>query len=71
MKQENYAEFKETLWKVAQGGKNLLFLSVPKQGDLSILEVDYIDKDRFMQEFINLLYGEGDYPIRLEVTFPM
>ena len=59
LKHENYAGFKDTLWKVAQGGKNLLFLSVPKQGDLSILEVDYIDKVQFMQEFINLIYWRG------------
>jgi len=51
----------ETVGKAA----NLLYLSVPSSGDLSILYSPNLDKPTFCQFFFDLLYGDGSSEERL------
>lgn len=44
---------------------NLLWLNVPKDGDLNILYQDDLDKLAFCQQVFDLLYGAGSTPDRL------
>jgi hypothetical protein len=45
---------------------NLLFMGVPRQGDLNILYQPAIDKETFSRAVFDLLYGSGDTPLRLD-----
>jgi len=63
--QGKFDEFVDRLNKVAQSSKNLLYLATPKQGDLSVLFQDNLDKPAFCQAFVELIYGSGSSPDRL------
>ena len=63
--QQNYAEFIGRLEKVAQAGKNLLFLSIPKDGDINILYKENLDKGAFCKAFLDLIFGAAPAPARL------
>lgn len=54
----------ERIEKVAKS-TNLLFLSTPSTGDLSILYSDRLDRVEFGKRITDLLHGDGDSPERL------
>ena len=62
--EENYDEVTGRIREVAQA-TNLLFMSVPRQGDLSVLHSDGLNKAAFCEAFLDLLWGSGDGPERL------
>ena len=64
--QSKYDEFLSRLSKVGQSGGNLLWLAVPKDGDLSILHQENLDKPAFCQAFVDLIYGSASSAERLE-----
>ncbi len=45
---------------------NLLYLVYPRSGDLNILYDEKLDKEAFCLAFVDLLYGPGDSPERLD-----
>ncbi len=61
----NYDEVVSRLGKVAQA-TNLLHLSTPAAGDLSILHTESLDKPSFCAAVLDLLYGEGPAHVRLD-----
>ena len=65
IRQEKFDEFIDRLGKVAQSGKNLLYLATPKKGDIGILYQDNLDKLVFSKAFVDLIYGSGSTPDRL------
>ena len=60
--------FNEIIHRIEEIGKdnNLLWRSVPQQGDLNILYQDNLDKLSFCRVFFDLLYGKGEHAERLE-----
>lgn len=60
--------FDEYIDRVRQLGKNinLLWTQMASEGDLKLLEEDALDKRAFCEAFLDLLYGEGDAPARLD-----
>ncbi len=60
-----FPELIERIGQVAHE-TNLLFLSVPSQGDLAILQSEDLDPNEFAQAFETLLHGPGDGPERVE-----
>jgi hypothetical protein len=63
--QGRYDELIDRLKKVAQSSKNLLYLAVPKQGDLGVINQDNLDRGGFCRAFFDLIYGSGSSPERL------
>ena len=61
-------DFDGLIGRVEEVGKstNLLFLGVPRQGDLGILYHSDLDKAAFARDFTELIYGEGESPDRLQ-----
>lgn len=60
-------QFDDFLRRFDKVGKstNLLFLGVPKAGDLGILYVETLEKPTFCRAVFDLVYGDGDSPARL------
>ena len=48
------------------GETNLLFLGVPKQGDLALLYADGLNVTELVKQLLELLHGPGDSPARLQ-----
>ncbi len=48
------------------GETNLLFLGVPKQGDLALLYADGLNVTELVKQLLELLHGTGDSPARLQ-----
>ena len=63
--QERFDEVVERLKKAGQAS-NLLYLGVPSSGDLAVLHADSLDLPRFCEAVIDLLYGPGSSPERLD-----
>ncbi|MDP2183272.1 MAG: hypothetical protein Q8K99_11975 [Actinomycetota bacterium] len=59
--------FSEVVSRVEKVGQstNLLWLQVPKDGDLSLLYRQGLDQAEFAEQLYDLLHGEGESPIRL------
>lgn len=60
--------FDEIIARIKKVGNstNLLWNWMPSKGDLGILEHPGMDKGTFCREFIDLIYGRGQSPDRLE-----
>jgi len=60
-------KFSEVVSRVEKVGQstNLLWLRVPKDGDLSILYRQGLDQSEFAEQLYDLLHGEGESPARL------
>lgn len=65
VERKEYDEFIKRLETIGRDG-NLLYLAVPMAGDLNILYQEGLDKGRFCQAMVELLYGSGDSPDRLQ-----
>jgi len=59
LEEKNYDEFIERLKKIGRDN-NLLWYSVPREGDLNILYDEALDKTTFCQSMYELLYGDTD-----------
>lgn len=59
--------FSEIISRVEKVGQstNLLWLQVPKDGDLSLLYRQGLDQAEFAEQLYDLLHGDGESPIRL------
>jgi len=62
---EQFGEILGRLKKVAQA-TNLLYLGTPSTGDLAVLHADNLEPRSFTEAVLDLLYGDGDSPDRLE-----
>lgn len=62
---ENYDEVVQRVEQAAQS-TNLLWLRMPREGDLSILYWQEFDSAAFSHALLDLLHGEGSSPERLE-----
>lgn len=60
-----FSEVIERVRKVARS-TNLLFLGVPTSGDLAVLHAPDLDEEMLSRAVVDLLYGEGDSPQRLD-----
>ncbi|MDZ4168954.1 MAG: hypothetical protein U1E26_04765 [Coriobacteriia bacterium] len=60
-------QFTEVISRVEKVGQstNLLWLQVPKDGDLSLLYRQGLDQSEFAEQLYDLLHGEGESPTRL------
>lgn len=65
IKENNFDEFISRLKKIAKDN-NLLWISIPRQGDLNILHQEKLNKPIFCEAIFDLLYGEGESIQRLE-----
>jgi len=65
IEQEDYAEVVRRVEQVAQS-TNLLWLQMPREGDLSILYRQDFDPVSFSGALYDLLHGDGSSPERLE-----
>ena len=63
--QQDYDELEKRFDTIGRDN-NLLYRSVPMQGDLGILYQENLDKQSFYTSLIELLYGEADVKERLE-----
>ncbi|HUP21645.1 MAG TPA: AAA family ATPase [Thermoanaerobaculia bacterium] len=63
--QERFDEILERLKKVGHA-TNLLYLGVPSSGDLAVLHAERLDLPPFCAAVLDLLYGPGESPERLE-----
>jgi 5-methylcytosine-specific restriction enzyme B len=63
--QGNFDEFIDRLTKMGRS-TNLLYQAVPMQGDLNVLFQENLDKPAFCRAFMDLIYGSGSTPERLE-----
>ncbi len=59
VKKGKYDEIFKDIRKIAVVMKNLLFLKIPRAGDLNILENRKLNKPEFCDKFYDLLYGNG------------
>ncbi len=62
---ERFAQVIDRVKKAAQA-TNLLFRGVPSSGDLAVLNADGLDPASFSAALLDLLYGDGASPERLE-----
>jgi hypothetical protein len=62
--EEQHEEFIRRLEAIGKDN-NLLYRSMPRQGDLNILYQEDLDKPGFCSAMLDLLYGENDSPERL------
>ncbi len=60
-----FDDFLDRIRRVAQSGKNLLYLASPKSSDLSILFHEGLDRQAFCQAFVDLIHGPEPSPERL------
>jgi len=60
---EDYAEIDQ---RIRASASNLLFLRVPRQGDLNVIMQETLDPPSFCRAFYDLLHGEGPSPARLD-----
>ncbi len=69
LEQERWDDFLAQLEKAGQRSVNLLYMNVPKSGDLRLLYDPALVGDlraEFCRAFFQLLYGSGSAPTRLE-----
>ncbi|MFC2165390.1 AAA family ATPase [Acidobacteriota bacterium] len=65
IEEENYDEFISRIEKIGKDN-NLLWFSIPLQGDLNILYDEKLDKHSFCSAFYNLLYGKAESTERMQ-----
>ncbi len=63
LKAEDYGEIDQ---RIRASASNLLFLRVPREGDLNVIMQETLDPPSFYRVFYDLLYGEGPSPTRLD-----
>jgi len=63
LRREDFEEFIQRLEKIGKDN-NLLWKSVPKQGDLSILYIENLDRPRFCRAVSELLHGTDSIDVR-------
>ncbi|MGC9384915.1 MAG: hypothetical protein ACP5D6_09980, partial [Kosmotogaceae bacterium] len=65
IEEKNFEELQDRILKIGRDN-NLLFNSVPTEGDLKVLFTENLDQESFYKEFLNLIHGEGTGEERLK-----